>query len=145
MADEAVCCEPISVSKFPDQQGKYREFLRFWAPEGGLRPEYTLSSLGFLSKFPTQRNREFFNANRELFYLNRVFPSNNGEAAFRFVRQAIRGNRVKVVPNKNSTNGEKSRGLRFTRRSVSGKLVLLSGLSSPLTCAAPSPPATLVD
>jgi len=29
LADDAVRGEPVSVVKFPDHQGKYREFLRF--------------------------------------------------------------------------------------------------------------------
>jgi len=45
--------------KFPDLQGKYREFLRFWSSAGRLRGENTLSALWFFSEFPTQRNREF--------------------------------------------------------------------------------------
>ena len=45
--------------KFPDHQGKYREFLQFRSSWGRLAAEKSLSSLGFLSKFPTQRNREF--------------------------------------------------------------------------------------
>jgi hypothetical protein len=45
--------------KFPDLQGKYREFLRFWSSAGRLCGENTLSALWFFSEFPTQRNREF--------------------------------------------------------------------------------------
>jgi hypothetical protein len=30
-ADGVVCCEPFSGVKFPDHQGKYREFCRFEA------------------------------------------------------------------------------------------------------------------
>jgi hypothetical protein len=30
MVDDAVSIEPVSTVKFPDQQGKYREFPRFW-------------------------------------------------------------------------------------------------------------------
>jgi hypothetical protein len=29
MADDAVCCEPLSMGKFPDKQGKNRKFHRF--------------------------------------------------------------------------------------------------------------------
>jgi hypothetical protein len=68
--------------KFPDHQGRYREFSRFcpsWSPPA---PEKALSSLGFLSKFPTQRNREFFLANRELNLPIREFPGRSRETRF---------------------------------------------------------------
>src|SRR5216684_4027101 len=44
--------------KFPDHQGKYREFRRFRPSRGRVVAEKALSSLGFSSEFPTQRNRE---------------------------------------------------------------------------------------
>jgi hypothetical protein len=34
VADEAIWRELLSAVEFPDHQGKYREFLRFWVPQG---------------------------------------------------------------------------------------------------------------
>ena len=56
--------------KFPDDQGKYREFSRFRASLTRFAPEKASSSFGFLSKFPTQPNRELFSSNWEF---NRVY------------------------------------------------------------------------
>ena len=67
LADDAVCREPLSVLRFPDQQGKYREFrdfrMLYWAQYG---PEARIYK-DFFSKFPTQRNRAFQKPNREFF------------------------------------------------------------------------------
>jgi hypothetical protein len=43
--------------KFPDHQEKYREFSQFRPPTGRLAAEKALLSFGFLSEFPTKRNR----------------------------------------------------------------------------------------
>src|SRR5208337_4555286 len=59
--------------KFPDHQGKYREFSRFRPSQGRLAAEKAVSSLGFLRKFPTQPNRELFWRNREFFPRIREF------------------------------------------------------------------------
>jgi hypothetical protein len=53
--------------KFPDHQGKYREFSRFQGPETHLAGEKTSHSLQLFSKFPTQLIREFQSVIRELF------------------------------------------------------------------------------
>jgi hypothetical protein len=62
---DAVCFEPISASKLPDNRGKYREFRRSWA-------DFTkASALGcndfnaLQCDFPTQPIREFFQPSRE--------------------------------------------------------------------------------
>jgi hypothetical protein len=68
--------------QFPDHQGKYREFLRFWPLRTGPGPGKAFVYLINLSKFPTQRNRELFGANRELFSRIRELVANNREAAF---------------------------------------------------------------
>ena len=68
--------------QFPDHQGKYREFLRFWPLRPGPKPGKACVYLINLSKFPTQRNRELFGANRELFSRIRELVANNREAAF---------------------------------------------------------------
>src|SRR5208337_1063576 len=65
--------------KFPDHQGKYREFSRFRPSQGRLAAEKALSSLGFLTKFPTQPNRELFWRNREFFRCNREFSRRSRE------------------------------------------------------------------
>jgi hypothetical protein len=53
--------------KFPDHQGRYREFSRFQGPENYFAAGKASRSLWFLSKFPTQQIREFQNVIRELF------------------------------------------------------------------------------
>jgi hypothetical protein len=68
--------------KFPDHQGRYREFSRFWPSWIPPTPEKALFSLGFLSKFPTQRNREFFPLNRKLSSLIREFSGRSRETSF---------------------------------------------------------------
>ena len=45
--------------KFPDHQGKYREFSRFRRLATKIKLKKALASLEFLSKFPTQRIGEF--------------------------------------------------------------------------------------
>jgi hypothetical protein len=60
LADEAVRIEPISVVEFPDQQGTYSEFLRFWVFPNHPGAENALIYLINLGKFPTQQNRELF-------------------------------------------------------------------------------------
>jgi hypothetical protein len=64
MAQSGANCSPMS--NFPDQLGKYREFLRFQARSHGLRCEKARTRLSFFAKFPTQPNRELFRRNREL-------------------------------------------------------------------------------
>ncbi len=65
--------------KFPDHQGKYRELSRFRASRGQLAAEKAFASLGFLSKFPTQPNRELFWRNREFFRRNRELSGRSRE------------------------------------------------------------------
>jgi len=65
--------EPVSASKFPDQQGKYREFRRFRPVSNQMRAEKSFVSLMNLSKFPTQQNREFLLPNREFILTIREF------------------------------------------------------------------------
>ncbi len=45
--------------KFPDHQGKYREFSRFRPSRSLFEAEKALSSLAFFFEFPTRRIREF--------------------------------------------------------------------------------------
>ncbi len=59
--------------KFPDKQGKNREFLRFQARSERSRPEKLRIGLGSSGKFPTQWNRELFLGNRDLFPQIREF------------------------------------------------------------------------
>ena len=74
--------------KFPDHQGKYREFERSDPHFDRPRDEKRRRCLGFLAKFPTQRNREFLRGNRELFLRIREFSgptresSNSSDALF---------------------------------------------------------------
>jgi len=63
----------LSAVRFPDHQGKYREFERSNPDFDRLRDEKCRRCLGFLGKFPTQRNREFLSGNRELFLRIREF------------------------------------------------------------------------
>ena len=65
--------------KFPDQQGKYREFLRFLPRFGQLSAEKAAYRLGFIGKFPTQPNRELFSPNRESFLPIREFSGRSRE------------------------------------------------------------------
>src|SRR5208283_5825450 len=65
--------------KFPDDQGRYREFLRFGPPWALAPTEKLWSSLGFSSTFPTQPNRELFWRNREFFRCNREFSGRSRE------------------------------------------------------------------
>src|ERR1039458_8393515 len=65
--------------KFPDHQGKYREFSRFRPPWGRVAAEKASSSVGFSLKFPTQPNRELFWRNREFFRRNREFSGRSRE------------------------------------------------------------------
>jgi hypothetical protein len=73
VADGAVLREPVSASKFPDKQGKNREFLRFQHGSDRHSDEKTKRCLGFFGKFPTQWNRELLLGNRELFLRIREF------------------------------------------------------------------------
>ncbi len=52
--------------KFPDEQGKYREFPQFGPRSDAVRREKARVSFRCLVKFPTRRNRELFHPNREL-------------------------------------------------------------------------------
>src|SRR5271166_2479267 len=77
MADE---CSPMRIAlrvKFPDHQGKYREFSRFQAPRPTWQPKKAARSLWFLSKFPNTTDQEFQNVIRELFCGIREFPGDN--------------------------------------------------------------------
>jgi hypothetical protein len=71
--------------KFPDHQGKYREFSRFQGPETDLAAEKASCSLWFLSKFPTQQIREFQDVIRELFCGIREFTGDNRDNRTVFV------------------------------------------------------------
>jgi hypothetical protein len=62
-----------SLVKFPVKQGKNREFARFPRRSWRLRHKKAWNRLGFFSKFPTQRNRELFLDNRDLFRRIREF------------------------------------------------------------------------
>ncbi len=66
-------------AKFPDHQGKYRELSLFRASRGQLAAEKSLSFLGFLSEFPTQRIREFSNLIREFCWRIREFSGRSRE------------------------------------------------------------------
>jgi hypothetical protein len=48
LADDAVCCEPVSAEHFPDHQGKYREFRVFGAISASTWGENHTWPLGFL-------------------------------------------------------------------------------------------------
>jgi hypothetical protein len=59
MADDAVQCELLSQSEFPDRQGIYREISRIRALfllHLDLKPPLPLV---YFQKFPSERNREF--------------------------------------------------------------------------------------
>jgi hypothetical protein len=71
--------------KFPDHQGKYREFSRFQGPETYFAAGKVPPSLRFLSKFPTQQIREFQNVIRELFCGIREFTGDNRDHRTIFV------------------------------------------------------------
>ena len=79
LADDAVSIEPVSSIKFPDQQGKYREFLRFPRRFERLRYEMPWNRLGFFGKFPTHRNRELSSPNRESLLRIREISARNSE------------------------------------------------------------------
>jgi len=66
MADDTVCCEPFSAGKFPAQQGKNREFPRFWPEPEPPGREKPMIRRRFLNEFPTPANREFSKPHREL-------------------------------------------------------------------------------
>ena len=52
--------------EFPVMQGKYREFSQITPKSGPHAPYKDLNFLVLLVEFPTRRNREFFDRNREL-------------------------------------------------------------------------------
>ena len=56
---------PSLAFKFPDPQGKYREFRRLRAILSRPGPKDTACSLRFFAQFPNNRNRELFIDNRE--------------------------------------------------------------------------------
>ena len=97
VADEAVWIEPFSAPKFPDHQGKYREFLRFWPFSKHPSAERLFVYLINLGKFPTQRNKEFLQSNREFLFRIREFSGR------------IREN-VRLLPNKPQCNDGYSQG-----------------------------------
>ena len=69
----AVSRELVS-GDFPVKQGKYREYSQNWPMMGRIWRSNRLISLGYLAKFPSQRNREFFRPNRERIGWNRDLP-----------------------------------------------------------------------
>src|ERR1039458_4142285 len=73
--------------KFPDHQGKYREFSRFRLSSSRFADEKASPSFRFLAKFPTQQNRELFSSNREFNRRIREFSSENRETAWRLNRR----------------------------------------------------------
>src|SRR5277367_2066930 len=74
--------------KFPDHQGKYREFPGFQPSWCRLGAEKATYSLRFFIEFPTQLNREFFKLKRELFRRNREFALNNRETPPQLIQPA---------------------------------------------------------
>jgi hypothetical protein len=70
LADEAVTIEPVSASEFPANREINREYR-----DSGVTPQVWLQFNQQLQrlevKFPTQKNREFFEANREIYPLIR--------------------------------------------------------------------------
>jgi hypothetical protein len=65
LADGAVRCEPVSVVKFPDHQGKYREFP-FWGlfhPHNRREKHRFDGHLASISLL--KLNRELISSNRE--------------------------------------------------------------------------------
>src|SRR5262249_21968265 len=62
-----------SPRRFPDTQGKYREFSRFRGLSATMHSRNAMYSWVFLVEFPTQPNREIFRRNRELIRWNREF------------------------------------------------------------------------
>ena len=67
MADDAVCCELLPAAKFPDHQGKYREFRRFRSDLRIFEMENCFGSRCLFLKFPKIRNKELILNNREIF------------------------------------------------------------------------------
>jgi hypothetical protein len=78
LLDDAVISEPLSASRFPDHQGKYREFCDFRPREADCWHRKAARLRGFLTEFPGPRNREFLQAIREFKFadrlLSRYFP-----------------------------------------------------------------------
>jgi hypothetical protein len=72
LADDAVCCELLSVIEFPDHQGKYRELRAFEALLPLHLVRKSASPLAFFRKFPTQQNREFCLGIREVKFPDRL-------------------------------------------------------------------------
>src|ERR1700730_3155649 len=66
--------------KFPDHQGKNREFSGFRPDWDERTPRKCRLNKGFFSKFPTQRNRELQQANREFFGPIRELSGSSREA-----------------------------------------------------------------
>jgi len=52
VADGAVWIEPLSGVKFPDKQGKNREFMRFQARSKRLEARKVEDRLGFFGQIP---------------------------------------------------------------------------------------------
>jgi len=65
MADGAVRCEPISAVKFPDHQGKYREFLRMELHNPHDRREKHIFDGHLANDSLLKLNRELISSNRE--------------------------------------------------------------------------------
>src|SRR5262249_37933124 len=63
----------ILHARFPDTQGKYREFSRFRTFVGSVSRSNHPYRLAFLTEFPKQPNREDIRRNRELIRPNREF------------------------------------------------------------------------
>jgi hypothetical protein len=65
LADGAVRCEPVSVVKFPDHQGKYREFRRLVLHHPHDRREKHIFDGHLASDSLIKLNRELISSNRE--------------------------------------------------------------------------------
>ncbi len=74
MVVQAVCCEPVSP-EFPVKQGKNREFSRNRPKMASIWRSNDLISQGYLTEFPTKRNREIFRPNRNIKLRNREFTN----------------------------------------------------------------------
>jgi hypothetical protein len=57
VADDAVWCELLSTFKFPDHQGKYREFCGFGSSWGRSKAENSFVRFMNLTKFPVQKEQ----------------------------------------------------------------------------------------
>jgi hypothetical protein len=66
LADGAVCCEPVSASKFPDLQGKNREIHQFRSGSDVPTRRKGSGYRCFSIEFPKIQNRDCFSNSREV-------------------------------------------------------------------------------